>query len=60
MVRLEPLMHWGTVGTTLDSYPILCFRRDGVLMKRPEYKGPVDRLVEWGLVARLSAIHFQG
>jgi hypothetical protein len=46
MVRLEPLMHWGTVGTTLDSYPILCFRRDGVLMKHPEYKGPVDRLVE--------------
>jgi hypothetical protein len=47
MVRLEPLMHWGTVGTTLDSFPFLCFRRDGVLMKRHEYKGLVDRrLVE--------------
>ncbi|KAG9198191.1 hypothetical protein G6514_010407 [Epicoccum nigrum] len=36
MVRLEPLVHWGTVRATLEQVPILCFRHDGVLMQRPE------------------------
>ena len=46
MVRLEPLVHWGTVGTTLRPHPVLCFRRDGELMQRPEYKAVVDRVAE--------------
>lgn len=46
MVRLEPLVHWGTVGTTLGPHPVLCFRRDGELTQRPEYKAVVDRVVE--------------
>lgn len=45
MVRLEPLVHWGTVRATLEQVPILYFPRDGVLMQRPEYRVLVDRLV---------------
>lgn len=42
IVRLEPLVAWGTVGTALEPYPIPCFRRDGELMPRPEYQALVD------------------
>lgn len=46
MVRMEPLVHWGTVTPTIVSQFALAFRRDGDLMQKPEYKRLVRGLVD--------------
>ncbi|KAF2624967.1 hypothetical protein BU25DRAFT_423722 [Macroventuria anomochaeta] len=46
IVRLEPLVHWGTVTPTVGSQSILAFRRDGELMQQPEYWQLVRHLVD--------------
>jgi hypothetical protein len=46
VVRMEPLVHWGTVTPTIASQFALVFRRDGDLMQEPEYKRLVRGLVD--------------
>jgi len=45
-VRLEPLVHWGTVTPATASHHVFAFRRDGELMQQPEYIQLVKRLVD--------------
>ncbi|KAH6644760.1 hypothetical protein C7974DRAFT_440300 [Boeremia exigua] len=44
-VRLEPLVHWGTLTPGTESRSIFSFHRDGELMQQPEYMVLVRRLV---------------
>ena len=46
MVRIEPLVHWGTVTPATASQSMLFFYRNGELMKQAEYKHLVRRLVD--------------
>lgn len=45
-IRVEPLIHWGTVTPTAAFEVMVIFRRDGGFMQEPAYKQLVRRLVE--------------
>ncbi|KAJ8111182.1 hypothetical protein OPT61_g6163 [Boeremia exigua] len=46
VVRLEPLVHWGTITPATMSQSIFLFNRKGELMKQPEYLTLVRRVVD--------------
>ncbi|KAF9695654.1 hypothetical protein EKO04_006593 [Ascochyta lentis] len=46
VVRIEPLVHWGTVTPATASQSMATFRRDGSLMHVPAYKKLVRDLVD--------------
>ncbi|KAF1347396.1 hypothetical protein EJ07DRAFT_160288 [Lizonia empirigonia] len=46
IVRLEPLIHWGTVTPGSASQAMVLFRRDGGLMEEPAYKMLVRRSID--------------
>ncbi|KAJ4991881.1 hypothetical protein SVAN01_02731 [Stagonosporopsis vannaccii] len=46
IVKLEPLVHWGTVTPATVSQSVFAFHRDGDLTRKPEYYQLVRSLVD--------------
>ncbi|KAF2995243.1 hypothetical protein E8E13_003016 [Curvularia kusanoi] len=46
IVRVEPLVHWGTVDFAAELQSIICFRREGSLMQKEEYRELVKKMTD--------------